>query len=314
MLAQQPSGSYQQHGILAQMAPQQGQQEHAAALLAWQQQQPQPQHSLHAQDSMVVPSPQRFGIASYGHPHQQPQPQVDPAAHTSLSRLSEPGVQWLQHQQQQPAQLFSLSGAAGGNGVLQEQLANPLVALERRSAPLDIPWQTGITPQNSAAASLGRNSGMGTAMYARLTAQQQLGQLGGSPRFNSGTMLSADGGVASAGAGSAAGSLLGDASVPGSFWAPQSGRSDDVPMDLGPRYAAPRAPKALRERELGLNRERRRSERRLSKGANIAWSTCQIIDASELRMQECIGGGAYGQVCCRVGWGTSKPRASLFCH
>jgi hypothetical protein len=60
-----------------------------------------------------------------------------------------------------------------------------------------------------------------------------------------------------------------------------------------------------------LNRERRRSERRLSKGAMVAWATCQIINASELRMLECIGGGAYGQVFLAEWMGTQVAAKQL---
>lgn len=276
-----------QQGILQQHQQQQRdlQQEHAAAMVAWQQQ-------MHPQDSISHPHQQLYGMTGFAQSPQQQQLQAD----VSLARLSDPGLQWLQQQSQQALFLNGPEGAVGAG--LSEQIGNPLIQeqqqpLQRRSAPLDIPWQANMVAQQSAAASPGRGTGMGTAMYARLTAQHQLGQLGGSPRF-SGTMLS-DALAGTSHTPSAAGSMLGE-SPRGGFQAPQGGPSAlDVPMDSGPRYAAPRAPKALRERDLS-NRERRRSERRLSKGANIAWSTCQIINASELRMLECIGGGAYGQV------------------
>jgi hypothetical protein len=265
------------------------QQEHHAAMAAWQQQ-------LHPQDSISHPHQQLYGISAFA---QQQQQQLQ-AEVTSLARLSDPGLQWLQHQSQQA--LFLSGPGAAASAALPEQIGNPLIQeqqlpLERRSAPLDIPWQANMVTQPSAAAGSARSTGMGTAMFARLTAQHQLGQLGGSPRF-SGVLLS-DALAGTSQTPSAAGSMMVE-SPRGGFQAPHGAPSAlDVPMDSAPRYAAPRAPKALRDLELG-NRDRRRSERRLSKGANIAWSTCQIINASELRMLECIGGGAYGQVSVRV--------------
>jgi hypothetical protein len=215
-------------------------------------------------------------------------------------------VQWLQQQQQQQQQqMFMSTPGAAAVGSLPEQLANPLVTqqqqqqqqllpLERRSAPLEIPWHASMSGQPAAAGSSGRGGGMGTAMYVRLTAQHQLGQLGGSPGFSGASLPDALG--ASAGGPEGAPQLLAG-SLPADGFHLALGGSQDGSLDPGCQmlYAAPRAPKALRER--GMNRERRRSERRLSKGANIAWATCQIINASELRMLECIGGGAYGQVC-----------------
>jgi hypothetical protein len=43
----------------------------------------------------------------------------------------------------------------------------------------------------------------------------------------------------------------------------------------------------------------------------VAWATCQIINASELRMQECIGGGAYGQVFLAEWMGTQVAAKQL---
>ena len=63
---------------------------------------------------------------------------------------------------------------------------------------------------------------------------------------------------------------------------------------------APRKPRAQRQVDALQQeecRERRKSERRLSKGAQIAWSTCQIIESRELKLQSSIGSGAYGKVC-----------------
>lgn len=271
------------------------QQEQAAAMLAWQQQLP-----VHAQDGNTHPQQQLL----YSMPHHKEGAHRQPLPEPNLARLSEPGVQWLQQQQLPQHMFMSTPGAAAGS--LPEQLANPLVTqqqqqqlpLERRSAPLEIPWHTSMVGQPPAAGSSGRGGGMGTAMYARLTAQHQLGQLGGPPSFSGASLPDALG--AGPGAPLLAGSLPADG-IAGFHQLPQGPMSvQDGSLDPGQLvYATPRAPKALRER--GLNRERRRSERRLSKGANIAWSTCQIINASELRMLECIGGGAYGQV--GVGWG-----------
>lgn len=272
------------------------QQEQAAAMLAWQQQLP-----VHAQDGNAHLQQQQ---QLYSMPHHKEGTHQQPLPEPNLARLSEPGVQWLQQQQQLPQHMFmSTPGAAAGS--LPEQLANPLITqqqqqqqqlpLERRSAPLEIPWHSSMAGQPPAAGSSGRGGGMGTALYARLTAQHQLGQLGGSPGFSGASMPDALG-ASGPGAPLLAGSPPADGIAGYHHQLPQGAMSvQDGSLDAGQLvYAAPRAPKALRER--GLNRERRRSERRLSKGANIAWSTCQIINASELRMLECIGGGAYGQV------------------
>lgn len=61
---------------------------------------------------------------------------------------------------------------------------------------------------------------------------------------------------------------------------------------------APRKPRAQRQVDAlqAESRERRKSERRLSKGAQIAWSTCQIIEGRELKLLSAIGSGAYGKV------------------
>jgi hypothetical protein len=62
---------------------------------------------------------------------------------------------------------------------------------------------------------------------------------------------------------------------------------------------APRKPRAQRQvaaLQEAESRERRKSERRLSKGAQIAWSTCQIIESRELKIVSAIGQGAYGKV------------------
>ena len=63
--------------------------------------------------------------------------------------------------------------------------------------------------------------------------------------------------------------------------------------------AEPRKPRAQRlaeEEGDSAMRDRRKSERRLSKGAQIAWSGCQIIESKELRLLNAIGAGAYGKV------------------
>lgn len=283
---QQAFLSQQQQSLQVKQLQMQHEQVSPAALASWQQQ------SMQSQDSMVHPHHQLFGIPPY---------QQQDRALPGLARMSEPGRHVLQQlQQQQPP--FFIGGAGSHAGALPEQVTNPLVqqqqqqlSLERRSAPLDIPWQGNMVQPTAAGAAA---AGMGTAMYARLTAQHQLGQLGSSPRFNSGNgMLSEAMGGSAGAAGSPGASMLAGQAPNGSFHGPHGTSSmPDVGFDVGsgPRYAAPRAPKALRE--VGMNRERRRSERRLSKGANIAWSTCQVINASELQMLECIGGGAYGQV------------------
>ena len=61
---------------------------------------------------------------------------------------------------------------------------------------------------------------------------------------------------------------------------------------------APRKPRAQRQVDAlqAESRERRKSERRLSKGSQIAWSTCQIIESRELKLLSPIGSGAYGRV------------------
>jgi hypothetical protein len=63
--------------------------------------------------------------------------------------------------------------------------------------------------------------------------------------------------------------------------------------------AEPRKPRAQRlaeeEGDAAL-RDRRKSERRLSKGVQIAWSGCQIIDSKELKLINAVGAGAYGKV------------------
>eukprot|EP00775_Hariotina_reticulata_P009889 gene9889-10046_t len=78
---------------------------------------------------------------------------------------------------------------------------------------------------------------------------------------------------------------------------------------MGPEVmiTAPRAPRAQRLAAAAAaaagggqdpnSRERRKSERRLSKGAQIAasWNTCQIIESRELKLINCIGSGAYGK-------------------
>lgn len=319
--SQQPSNAGgQQPGPLTLLDYQQQLSERQGSLPAWA----QPQ--IHPQDSMSHPHHQLYALPAHPQPHQQQQQLPDPVGTPNLARLSDPGVQWLQQQQQAQQQqqqqqpgLFMAAPRSTHSGVLPEQLANPLILqqqapLERRSAPLDVPWQTGmVSPRSAAAAAAAssRGAGMGTAMFARLTAQHQLGQLGGSPRFSG--PLGAESLVGSVGATSAGGSLLGPDSLTGGFTAvpPGSQPVHDVPLDSGARYAAPRAPKALREREAGLNRERRRSERRLSKGAMVAWATCQIINASELRMLECIGGGAYGQVFLAEWMGTQVAAKQL---
>lgn len=267
-------------------------------MLAWQQQ----QLPVHSQDGNALSQQQQ---QLYSMPqHREGLHRQSPAP--NLARLSEPGVQWLQQQQQQLPQHMFMSSPGAAAGSLPEQLANPLItqqqqqqllSLERRSAPLEIPWHNSMVGQPPAAPSSGRGGGMGTAMYARLTAQHQLGQLGGSPGFSGASLPDALGASSGHGAPLLAGSLPADGIANFHHQLPQGAMSvQDGSLDHGQLvYAAPRAPKALRER--GLNRERRRSERRLSKGANIAWATCQIINASELRMLECIGGGAYGQVC-----------------
>jgi hypothetical protein len=59
----------------------------------------------------------------------------------------------------------------------------------------------------------------------------------------------------------------------------------------------PRKPRHMRlAEEETEERTRRKSERRLSRGAQIAWSTCQIIQSQELRLLSAIGSGAYGKV------------------
>lgn len=45
-----------------------------------------------------------------------------------------------------------------------------------------------------------------------------------------------------------------------------------------------------------MSRERRKSERRLSRGSQLQWSTCQIIESTELKLMSSIGSGAYGKV------------------
>lgn len=45
-----------------------------------------------------------------------------------------------------------------------------------------------------------------------------------------------------------------------------------------------------------LSRERRKSERRLSRGSQMQWSSCQMISSSELKLFNSIGSGAYGKV------------------
>lgn len=57
-----------------------------------------------------------------------------------------------------------------------------------------------------------------------------------------------------------------------------------------------------------MSRERRKSERRLSKGAQMQWSSCQMIDSSELKLVSSIGSGAYG----KVGGCACTPHASSF--
>lgn len=71
---------------------------------------------------------------------------------------------------------------------------------------------------------------------------------------------------------------------------------------------APRKPRAQRMDALqqAESRERRKSERRLSKGAQISWSTCQIIESRELKLLSSIGSGAYGKVSA-VGLGLRVP-------
>jgi hypothetical protein len=69
---------------------------------------------------------------------------------------------------------------------------------------------------------------------------------------------------------------------------------------------APRAPRAqraaaaavLESSQAGgaMSRERRKSERRLSRGSQLQWSTCQIIESTELKLLSSIGSGAYGKV------------------
>lgn len=69
-------------------------------------------------------------------------------------------------------------------------------------------------------------------------------------------------------------------------------------FNSGPALA-PRKPRAQRQTDSlhqAGSRERRKSERRLSKGAQIAWSTCQIIESRELKLMSSIGAGAYGKV------------------
>jgi hypothetical protein len=79
---------------------------------------------------------------------------------------------------------------------------------------------------------------------------------------------------------------------------------------------APRKPRAQRQVDAlqqAESRERRKSERRLSKGAQIAWSTCQIIESRELKLQSAIGSGAYGRVWLAEWMGTQVAAKELLC-
>jgi hypothetical protein len=79
-----------------------------------------------------------------------------------------------------------------------------------------------------------------------------------------------------------------------------------APGGLPEIITAPRAPRAQRaaaaavlESSQGggaMSRERRKSERRLSRGSQLQWSTCQIIESTELKLLSSIGSGAYGKV------------------
>jgi hypothetical protein len=79
-----------------------------------------------------------------------------------------------------------------------------------------------------------------------------------------------------------------------------------APSGMPEIITAPRAPRAqraaaaavLESSQAGgaMSRERRKSERRLSRGSQLQWSTCQIIESTELKLLSSIGSGAYGKV------------------
>jgi hypothetical protein len=103
--------------------------------------------------------------------------------------------------------------------------------------------------------------------------------------------------AAAASAGAAAWRAVPKPSPGGSPRSPTGG-GDVVSYGSGPALA-PRKPRAQRQVDMlqqAESRERRKSERRLSKGAQIAWSTCQIIESKELKLVSPIGSGAYGKV------------------
>jgi hypothetical protein len=135
-----------------------------------------------------------------------------------------------------------------------------------------------LAPEPDAAATSPR-AAVGSLAYAHAVAQQQLAQLCSSPRA-----------VDAGGASSYGSPVVVAGHLGGGGAAPPMSPHSGSPFTSGGRHLqAPRAPAASRNSGsggggggAGSTRERRKSERRLSKGANLAWSTCQIIEASEL--------------------------------
>lgn len=109
--------------------------------------------------------------------------------------------------------------------------------------------------------------------------------------------------LSTAGSGGLSGQILG--SSLGSLGSSFAGMMNGGSMPQVTEIRTPRAPLAQRLALQEGARERRKSERRLSKGAQIAWSTCQIITNQELVLQTVIGSGAYGKVGCHGVAGTS---------
>ncbi|KAF6253127.1 hypothetical protein COO60DRAFT_1463350 [Scenedesmus sp. NREL 46B-D3] len=144
---------------------------------------------------------------------------------------------------------------------------------------------------------------------------------------NSGSSLSAatHGGFL-AGPGSGAVSSIGLTAAAGAAPAVGGARpaaAFGAPKGLPEIITAPRAPRAQRAAAAAVldssqaggasSRERRKSERRLSRGSQLQWSTCQIIESTELKLLSCIGSGAYGKPGGLPGAASRLPHSNRSC-